>query len=141
MGGHTKPRVGGQGRNRLLRTVHNAHVAVDVIAKTHLTGTQRAPIHAALHIHHGQQGQADSGLICRRADALGHCRALVIRRAAGLVVQVMKFGHSRISGLQHFHLHLRCDRLNVLRSQLVQKAKHQLPPCPETVGFIRAAPF
>ena len=46
--------------------------AVQIASKSLLAALQIAPVTAALHVKHRQQGQADPGALCRRGDAGGH---------------------------------------------------------------------
>ena len=88
-----------------------------------------------------QQCQADAGLTGGCRDALCHLRQIVIRRAVRLMVEIVELHIGGITCFQHFHLHQRRDRLDMVGRQAVEEAVHQLPPCPEGIGSIAAAHF
>ena len=57
------------------------------------------------------------------------------------MMQIVKLDIGRITCLKHFHLDKGSDALDMVRIQSIEKAKHQLPPGPESVPRIGAPPF
>ena len=100
-------------------------------ALTHLRFPVAEP---AIAIQRRQMRQTDAGGIGGGDHAAAQLGRIVVGPAIGLVMHVMKFGHRREAGLQHFGIELPGNRLDILGRQPRREAVHGLPPGPETVG-------
>ena len=76
-----------------------AQKPVQIIAKAALTTRQWLLCDAAIGIEHWQMGQADTCGFCGGKDLGAHFIQCCIGRAAGCMVQVVKFAHSSIACL------------------------------------------
>jgi len=116
-------------------------VGIERVAEADLPRTERTLVASAILVMHRQQRQPDAGNGAGRGNPLRHFGRIGIRRAARLVMQVMKFDIGRVARFEHLHLHETGDCLDMLGRQPVEKAEHQLPPGPERIRGIGAAPF
>ncbi len=80
-----------------------------------------------------QMGEADAGRLRGSENAQRHLGRVGIGRAVGGVVQVMEFGDMAEAALQHLHVELGGDRLDVVGVHQSDGAVHFFPPGPETV--------
>ena len=103
--------------------------------ETALAGGRREPAEIAVGIENRQQRQPDAGAVGCGTNPFRHLDRVGVRLARGIVMQVVKFGHRRVAGFQHFDVKPGRDRFHVVRRQSRQKAIHQLPPRPEAVAF------
>ena len=81
---------------------------------------------AGVVVSGGQQGPA-------------HLVGVVVRRAVGLVVEVVELGDPGEARLEHLHVGVGRDRLEVVRGQALDEAIHLLAPGPERIAFAAAA--
>ncbi len=98
-----------------LRTLPQLAEPLRIIAEAYLPRPQRAAVAAAMFVEHRQQRQSDAGRGRSGGNPRRKFSRIVIRRTAGLVVEVVEFGHRRVSRLQHLHLHEGGDGLHVIR--------------------------
>ena len=126
---------------RFRRAVPEPGEPVMIVSKSDLAGTQRPAVATAELIVHRQQRQADPGPCGGGGDPLRHLREIVVRLPPRLMMKVVEFDIGGVTGLQHLHLHEGGDRFDMLRRQFVEEAEHQLPPSPEGVAGVRAAPL
>ena len=115
------------------RRVQQPGVLIRRCAKAQLPDGQRLPTRAAMAVKDRQMRQADTRPLGRCENALRQLGGIVIRRAAGLVVQIVKLSDSRKTRLLHLHEGLRRDCLDMICCQPGGKAIHQIAPGPETV--------
>ena len=90
-------------------------------------------------VENGKQRQPDAGLLGGLNNAQRKLRRVGIGFAAGLVVQIVELADRSVTGLEHLHLHVGGDGLDMLGRQLFQKPVHQLAPGPEGVAWVGAA--
>ena len=107
-----------------------------VVAEADLAIAERAFVAAAILVVDWKKRQADAGLTGCCCDALRHLREIVVGSAIGLMVQIVKLHIGGVACFQHFHLHQRGNRLDMIGRQPVEEAVHQLPPGPERVRSI-----
>ena len=69
-------------------------------------------------------GQPDTGLRCGGQNSLGQFRRVVIRRATGLVVNIVKLANCGIARLLHFHEHQAGNGFDLVWGQMVEKLIH-----------------
>ena len=131
-------RIRGQGGQRRLGPLQQALEVLGRGAETVLARRQRAAVHAAELVMHGQKRQPDAGAGAGGGDARRHLGDIVVMAAAGAVMQIVKLDIGGVTGLEHLHLHEAGDGLNVVGRQVVQKAVHDLAPCPEGVARLGA---
>jgi hypothetical protein len=86
-----------------------------VVDESALFGGERRAVEAALRVHDRQVGEEYSRLFRRREDALRSFGDRVVGVAPRVVVQVMEFRDAGVSRLEHLHVELGGDRLDVLR--------------------------
>jgi len=108
-------------------------ISVGVIAESELPTFERPPVAAAVLIENRQMRQTDSGGVGRRDDSLREFRQVAIGPAVRCMVQVVEFGDSGITRLEHLHEYLGCNGLDMLGSQSVEELIHQSSPGPEAV--------
>ena len=93
--------------------------------KRRCAGARRLAQETALAIEHGQEREADAGGVGRGHDALRHLGDIVVRPAVGLVMQVVELGHPGEARLEHLHVGIGGDRLEVVRRQPLDEAIHR----------------
>jgi hypothetical protein len=106
---------------------------IDAVDEAPLPIIGRAATEAAMCVEDRQQGQADAVRLRRGDDALGQLAEIVVRRARGIVMDIVKLTDHRKTRLQHFDIGLCGDRFDILRRHAADKAVHQLTPGPEAV--------
>ena len=105
-----------------------------IIHKAALPHSRGLPAKSRVIVERRQHGNGNPRLLRRRNAAQRHFSGLVVRRAVGLVVQILEFPHTGKARLQHFHIGLRRNRFEIVGRKLERKAIHRLAPGPETVG-------
>ena len=118
---------------------HQARIGIAVVEEAALGRRRRLSTKAALPIEHRQQRQADAHVGGGRNDALGHLGYIVVRPPVGLVMQVVELGRPGEARLEHLHVSVGGDRLEVVGRQPLDEAIHLLAPGPERIG-LGAAP-
>ncbi len=116
-----------------------AQIPVDIVAETALTLRQRAPVEAAGHVERRQQRETDARFVGRFDQRERHRGRIVVRRAIGLVMQIVELADLRVARLEHLDVELRCDRLEIVGPDAAGERVHHLAPRPEAVVGVRLA--
>lgn len=111
------------------------------IAKPGLPALKCATVAATEFIVDRQKGQSQPDGFSGGGDALGKFRDIVISLPAWCMVEIVKLRHGPIPCFGHLHEDLRCNGLDLIRRELLQKPVHQFAPGPETVARIWSARF
>ena len=101
------------------------------LARTRLGAAEIAGL-----VQRRQQREADARGGRSIDQRLGHRGAVRVRRAVGLIVQVVKLAHGRIAGLEHVRIALRRDRIQALGRHAGGVLVHGLAPGPEAVALV-----
>ena len=104
-----------------------------VVAETDLAIAERTLVAATILVVDRKKRQPDAGLTGRCRDAMRHLCQIIIWRAIGLMVEIVKLHIGGVARLEHFHLYQCGNRLDMIGRQPVEEAVHQLPPGPEGV--------
>ena len=56
-------------------------------------------------------------------------------------MEIVEFHVGGVARFEHFHLDEGGDGLNLIGVEAVEKAVHELPPCPERIAGVGAAGF
>ncbi len=107
----------------------------DVVDEPSLLRFGRRAAERRMGVKHGKQRDPDAGPSGGGENAPGHFRTRLIGRTIGRVVEVVEFGDGGEPRLQHFHIELRRDRLDVVGRHLKREAVHRLAPGPERVDL------
>ena len=77
--------------------------------------------------------QADTRQVGCGKDAVRQFGDVGISVSTRLMMHIMEFANGGVPGLLHLHEHKGGNRLHLRRRQPIQKAIHQIAPCPETI--------
>ena len=116
--------IGWQRTYRFLAQRDNVRKRFDRITKAQLSASKRLGLQATISIQHGQMGQSNTGQSSSLYDLQRQFRPVVIGMTAGLMVHIMKFPNRGVSSFLHFHKCQSCDRRDMIRAQMVEKAVH-----------------
>ena len=92
---------------------------------------------ASAVIHGAQERDAQTFVLGRSDHRVGHHRAIVVRRAVRLVVQVVELAHRQRPGLSQLAVGDARDRVHLLGRHRLGQRVHRRAPRPEIVGSVR----
>ena len=115
-------------RNRVPAVVEQSGEAVDVGDEARLTRIGRGAPEAGMGVKHGQERQADPGLLRGGRDRGWPSRRDWKTAAAAVVVHVVKFTDASEAGFQHLHVGESGDGLHVVSADGVDKPVHGFSP-------------
>ncbi len=116
-----------------LRALHQLSVTVERMNETLLPVDWRLAAETGMGIKDRQQGEADTRLRGGRADTFGHFGDIAVMRAIPVIMQIVKFSNPPETGLEHFHIKLGGNRLDMVRRHGEREFIHDGAPAPETV--------
>ncbi len=131
----TKPR---RSRASRCQPLQQRQHRVGLVQEAALFGQRRLGAEARALVQHRQQRDADARALRGAQQAQRHLGRIGVRRAVGLVMDIVEFADAGIAGAQHLDIELRGDRLQRLGRQPQRKAVHQLAPAPERIVGGRA---
>ncbi|MCW0461962.1 hypothetical protein NB717_003030 [Xanthomonas sacchari] len=133
--------VRGQAQHRVVQSLQGAAAAVqqrgeavDVVQQALLRRVRRGAAEIGMRIEHRQQGHADTAGLRRGSQTLRHLGAVGVGAAVGGVMHIMELADPGEAGLEHLHVGLLGDGLQIVGAQPLQEAVHQLAPAPEAVA-------
>ena len=104
-----------------------------VVGEAPLHTLERLAVEVALLVERRQEELADAGAVRARADRIGERGGRCIRRARGLVMQVVELGDAGVARFQHLEVGEGGDRGDVLGGQALDEPVHDVAPAPEGV--------
>ena len=104
-----------------------------------LVVAQRRLREAGALVQHRQQRQADAGLAGGVGQRPRQLERVGVRRAVGVVLQVVELADLRVAAAQQLDVQLRRDRAQLLRRDAQRDAVHAVAPRPEVVVRTRRA--
>src|SRR5579864_770756 len=114
MRGEAKPRViESLERSRACR--ENFGKAIEIVDEAPLMGAGQRAAEAAMSVVGGDEREADAGLRGGGGDAHPGLGEISVRRAVGIVMEIVEFADARESGFEELGEKLRRDRFDVVR--------------------------
>ena len=112
--------------------------AVRVEVEAALVLAQRGLREAGALVEHRQQRQADARVLGGGLQRVAHRERVGVRRAVGLVLQVVELADVGVAAGQQLAVEVRGDGLHVVRGHGAGHAVHAVAPAPEVVARVLA---
>ena len=106
---------------------------IRIVQEGALAGVRGDSAEIGMGVEHRKMRKADASRFRSVQNAQRHFSRVCMRRAIGGVVQIVEFGDMAETALQHLHIELGGDRLDVVGVHEADSAVHFFPPCPEAV--------
>ncbi|MCY1237983.1 hypothetical protein D9M72_507010 [compost metagenome] len=125
-------RVTGLAAERL-EALQKRKETIRIMQEGPLPGIRRNAAEIGMRVENRQMGEADAGRAGGRENTQRHFCCVGIGRAISLMVQVVELGDVAETALQHLHIELGGDRLDIIRVHQPDGTVHFFPPGPEAV--------